>query len=222
MTFKYDTNSGKFEGAIGNLKIGKDTLIFNMGSATECASGNAGLCDLFNTRDCYALKAEIQYPATLPARQRQETFWKSADVIDIAEAIQHAFSGRRQVALKYVRVNEAGDMHSRDCLNKLKSLATMLPDIKFYTYTHRSDLVTTADNMPANLVINTSNFEVKGLNQFAVEPRVTARSLKREAMRVREDIRALHGENALTCIGDCSACSLCKIQHGKTIWVPLH
>lgn len=220
--FKYDTNSGKFEGAIGNLKIGKDTLIFNMGSATECASGAKGLCELFLTRDCYALKAEIQYPATLPARQRQESFWKSADVIDIAEAIQHAFNGRRQTALKYVRVNEAGDMHAKECFSKLKQLATLLPEIKFYTYTHRSDLVTTSENIPSNLVINTSNFEVSGLNQFAVEPTVTVTSIKRQATEAREKIRAIHGPDALTCLGDCSACSLCKIQHGKTIWVPFH
>ena len=220
--FKYDTNSGKFEASIGNLKIGKDTIIFNMGSASECPSGEAGLCDLFLSRDCYALKSEKMYPQVLPYRQRQEEFWKSADPIDMAEAIQKAFSRRRKVALKWVRVNEAGDMHSEECFTKLKQLASLLPDVNFYTYTHRSDLVTTSKNIPKNLVINTSNFEVKGLNQFAVEPRVTCSSLKTEAMRVREEIRELHGDNALTCIGDCSACNLCKIQHGKTIYVPLH
>lgn len=222
MKFEYTTNSGTFEASIGNLKIGKDTLIFNMGSGTNCASGKAGLCDLFNTRSCYAIKSEVQYPAVLPARTRQEAYWLKADAFELAEAIQKAFSRRSRIKLKYVRVNEAGDMHSKECLEKLIQLAELLPEIKFYTYTHRSDIVTTSKGIPSNLVINTSNFKVDGLNQFAVERRVKTSSLKNNAMKVRKELRDIHGPRALTCIGDCSACTLCKIAHGKDILVPLH
>lgn len=220
--FKFQTASGLFESSIGNLKIGLDTLIFNMGSATHCASGLAGLCELFSTDDCYATKSENLYPNVLPFRERQQEYWLNADMFHMAEAILKAFSGRRDVPLKYVRINEAGDMHSDECLSKLKALAVMLPDVQFYTYTHRKDIVVTAENMPSNLVINTSNYSVKGLNQFKVDTSIKCRSLKTEAMDMRKQLRAKHGDDALTCIGDCSKCNLCKIQHGKTIWVPLH
>lgn len=221
-TWKTDTNSGKFECAVGNLKIGADTLIYNMGSATNCASGEAGLCELFNTRACYALKSEIQYPAVIPYRNRQEFFWKTADVMDIAEAIQKAFNRNTKVKLKYVRFNEAGDMHSAECLSKLKKLATILPEITFYTYTHRSDLVTDPSCMPKNLVINTSNFKVEGMNQFKVDMDITAHSVKAEYAELKAKFTEKYGKGTLVCKGDCSKCNLCKVQHGKTVWVPLH
>lgn len=222
--FKYATESGIFEASIGNLKIGKDTLIFNMGSATNCASGTAGVCDLFNTRKCYALKSERRFPASLVYRNRQETYWLEASSFEIVEAISAAFSANRKTKLKYVRLNEAGDLHSVECLEKLRQIASMLPAIKFYTYTHRSDLINdnTHESLPKNLVINTSNFKVNGLNQFAIDFDHKVRSLKRDWKSARDAIRAVKGSGTLSCIGDCSKCSLCKVGHGKTIWLPLH
>jgi len=212
----------KFEYSVGNLKIGKDTLIFNMGSATNCASGKAGLCELYGTRDCYAMKAEQIYPQTLPFRNRQEAYWLNTDAETIAEAIHKAVSRKTKIAIKYVRVNEAGDMHSIDCLNKLIAIAEMLPHIKFYTYTHRADIIGKGVKLPKNLVINTSNFEAEGCNSFSIVKDVKVRSLKKEFKIARSSIREIKGDRALTCIGDCSKCTLCKVSHGKTIWVPLH
>jgi hypothetical protein len=211
-----------FEYSVGNLKIGKDTLIFNMGSATNCPSGNAGLCDLFKSNDCYAMKAETMYPQTLPFRTRQEQYWLATDAVDIAEAIHKAVSRKLKVAIKYVRINESGDMHSVACLDKLIAIAEMLPEIIFYTYTHRSDIIGEGVTLPKNLVINTSNFTASGCNSFSIVKEVKVRSLKKEFKIARTAIRDIKGDNALTCIGDCSKCTLCKVAHGKTIWLPLH
>ena len=211
-----------FEYSVGNLKIGKDTLIFNMGSATNCASGKAGLCELYKTNNCYAMKAETQYPQILPFRTRQEEYWLNNDAETIAEDIHKAVYRKTKVAIKYVRVNESGDMHSIDCLNKLIAIAQMLPQIKFYTYTHRSDIIGEGVELPKNLVINCSNFTAKGCNSFSIVEDVKVRSLKKEFKIARKVIRKFKGEKALTCIGDCSKCNLCKYTHEKTIWVPLH
>ena len=60
----------------GNHKIGKDTLIFNMGPAKTCPSKALGLCQLQDTNKCYAHRAEVQYSKTvLYYRIRQMNLW---------------------------------------------------------------------------------------------------------------------------------------------------
>jgi hypothetical protein len=206
--------------SIGNLKIGKDTLIINMGSATECASKKAGLCDI----DCYALKSENMYKNVLPFRQRQEEYWLTNDAFTIAEDLSKELSRNYKTKIKYIRVNEAGDFHSFECIEKLIQVAEMLPDYKFYTYTHRSDLVddNTHKLLPKNLTINTSDFKVAGLNSF--NARILdfkIRSYKKQANEIRETLKEMTGSN-LICNGDCSKCSLCKITHTKEIFVAAH
>ena len=66
-------NINGFYYTIGNKKIGNDTLIFNMGSATDCPSKKLGLCR--HCDKCYALKAERQYPQVRPFRDRQADYW---------------------------------------------------------------------------------------------------------------------------------------------------
>ncbi len=204
---------------IGNKKIGKDTLIFNMGSATECPSKLKGLCDI----DCYALKAERQYSAVLPYRKRQEADWLNSDAFTLSEEIL-AFVSRRKTQVKYIRVNEAGDLHTGACLDKLIKIARILPQFIFYTYTHRSDLVTSSTHkkLPKNLVLNTSDFKRTGLNQFkTVHTTFKVTSHQKQALQIREELQKEYKTN-LICLGDCSACNLCKISHKKNILVPLH
>ena len=204
----------KFEYAIGNRKIGKDTLIFNMGSATNCPSKLAGLCDI----KCYALKAEKMYPATLPYRTRQEKYWLEHDAIEIAEEIQKAFNRNLKIALKYVRVNESGDLHSAECLQKLIEIAEILPHITFYTYTHRSDLIKAGMYIPSNLTINCSNFEVEGFNTFETITDIKVHKMA-DIAKVRKEILNFAD---YACMGDCSICGYCKKTHNKKIGVPLH
>lgn len=60
----------------GNTKIGPDTMVLNLTSATDCPSRRLGLCQLDNPADCYALKAERHYYTTvLPYRRRQAAYW---------------------------------------------------------------------------------------------------------------------------------------------------
>lgn len=216
--------NGNFEYSIGNKKIGKDTIIFNMGSATECASKQAGLCEI----NCYAMKSERLYPQTLPFRQRQEKYWLETDAFEIAERINEIATKRNsntrvKSKIKYVRINEAGDLHSTECLTKLIKVAKMLPDLVLYTYTHRKDLIksNTWKRLPNNLVINTSNFKRKNLNEFYCDTEVKLPRLKGENnyLLVRSELKKKHGH---ACLGDCSKCNLCKSNHGKRIAVPLH
>ena len=215
---------GNFEYSIGNKKIGKNTLIFNMGSATHCPSKKAGLCSI----NCYAMKSERLYHETLSYRDRQEQYWLENDAFQIAEDISQVVSSKNsnkrvKTKLKYVRLNESGDLHSAECLTKLIRIAEMIPSVIFYTYTHRKDLIksNTWKRLPKNLVINTSNFKRKNLNEFYADLEVKLPRKKGENnyLLVRSELKAKHGK---ACIGDCSKCTLCKITHGTRIAVPLH
>jgi hypothetical protein len=202
------------EYAVGNLKIGKDTLIFNMGSAHNCPSKRLGLCNI----DCYALKSEKRYPATYPYRTRQEAYWLRNDAFKIAEDIQVAFNRKLKTPLKYVRINESGDLHSADCVNKLIRIAEILPNIMFYTYTHRSDLIYNNMVVPKNLIINCSNFRRDGFNTFQAVSSVKVHRMA-DIPKCKKEILKFAD---YACFGDCSKCGYCKKAHGKVIGCPIH
>ena len=209
-----------FKYSRGNKKIPKSTLIYNMGSATTCAAKLKGLCNI----DCYALKSEKMYPNVLPARNHQEEYWLNTDSFAFVEALTKVITKAR-TPITHVRFNEAGDMHSTECLDKMVEIANMLPQIKFYTYTHRKDLVNndTHKMLPSNLVINTSDFQVDGLNSFnAVEVDFKFQSYMKAATDIKADIKAKYNSN-LVCLGDCRDCTLCSVKnHGKKIYVAIH
>lgn len=68
------------------------------------------------------------------------------------------------------------------------------------------------------LIFNTSNFSVKGFNQFKAIPEIKVHGMKKIA-KVKKEILNFAD---FACMGDCSICGYCKKSHGKTIGVPLH
>jgi hypothetical protein len=184
--------NNKLEYAIGNSKIGKDTIIINMGPATSCPSK---ACDLCAVPRCYALKAEKLYPGCLPYRKRQAKYWLTNGADQILNDVMGALTHHKKV--KYIRFNESGDFYSQKCVNKLYSICsnmyTARPDIKIYTYTARKDLKFAA--RPKNLVINGSGFMID--NNFLAVPEYSKRAKK--------------------CAGDCRICKLCAVAGGRVI-----
>lgn len=189
--------NNNFYYTIGNQKIGKDTLIFNMGSATYCPSKALGLCKI---EKCYAMKAERFYPQSLPFKQKQACFWTSNNWQVITEYIMQALNKHK--GIKFIRFNESGDFYSQSDVLKLKRIATALqvikPSIVIYGYTARRDL--NFDNLPKTLTVNGSSFMIS--NNFSP-----------------------YHDNAkidVVCIGDCRNCDYCKFKHGLNIAVKLH
>lgn len=195
----------EFEFSIGNLKIGRDTLIFNMGSAMHCPSAALGLCGLGENgnKKCYALKTEKLRTKFVPDfRARQEKYWMTHTAIQIARDVAVILYSEPQ--LTTIRVNEAGDFHGPDCIEKLFFIAQGNPDHTFYTYTHRADLMkyVKIEDVPANLSINLSYKSKKqGFNTFEIVPK---------------------GSDKINCAGDCRHCHLCKTPSGTKIYVGMH
>jgi len=186
------------EFSIGNHKLGKDTIILNMTSATDCPGRALGLCSM--GAKCYAMKAERQYPACLPFRRRQAEQWDRESVTEIFKSI--ALRARRvKTPIQYVRLSEAGDFRTQADVEKANRLAILLSaiNIRMYGYTARKDLNFT--NLHDNFVMNGTNFMID--NSFNPVPMIT-------------------GKLDAVCDGDCPNCTLCKVKEHKNIEIKMH
>ena len=128
----------------GNMKLSKNTIIINMGSATNCPSNILGMCNAVKSGvKCYALKAEKLYPNSLKYRERQFTYWRSNSADSILKDIIRKISNRNSnTSIKYIRFNESGDFWDQHDIKKLSTIAKRLKNfgIITYGYTARYDL----------------------------------------------------------------------------------
>lgn len=186
--------------SVGNLKVGKDTLIMNITSATECPSRRLGLCQV-PAGACYALRAERQYPQVLPYRNSQTEIWDSLSAEEIAEDVKVLARRKRKVPIKYLRMQESGDFRHHGDLAKMSRIADLLRGVvRVYTYTARRDLFQSPVRTSDNLVINGSGFMVD--NNFRV--------VNKDQLQPGPKCRGIKG-------GGCFGCPLCKTKGRKVI-----
>lgn len=190
----------------GNSKLGKDTMIFNMGAAIDCPSRKLGMCQVCLGKGvCYALKAEVQYQgdksSAIRKRRTQGQQWKKFSVENLAGQMASAIE---KYGIKYVRINESGDLADQSDVEKISQLADLLKGkAVVYMYTARKDL--NFKKVSKNLVINGSGFKVH--NDFHFVPKA--------------DFDKIPGD-AKVCGGDCPNCTLCKTRGGETIYAKQH
>ena len=178
----------------GNLKIGKDTLIFNMNPARYCPSDKLGLCK--HSDICYAKKAEKMYKQVLPYRIRQSKYWNNCTAEKFVSDLVNVINSKK-TKIKYLRVSKSGDFNSQSDVNKLSDISDLLKGIiKVYTYTARKDL--NFDNISDNLTVNGSGFMVS--NQFEVTT----------------------NKSTVNCPANCRICNKCKFSTGKIIYALKH
>lgn len=201
----------------GNLKIGNDTLIFNMGSATDCPSLKLGYCKL--GKKCYAYKAERLYPNVKPYRDKQASYWKFVTsrsfIADFTEIMRKHKRALKDI--KYLRLNEAGDFYSQHCVAKLSAISLWLKrlfNITVYTYTARKDLD-----------FSTAHFLVKGSSNDVGN---NGKSIARPKLELEKQGTFEHGmyyeneQHFALCEGNCRTCSLCKKKNNTNIVFPIH
>lgn len=179
------------EVTIGNRKLGQDTMIINMGSATDCPSRALGYC---RVRDCYALKAERLHPQVLPYRRRQEAYWRNTKATQILHDIRVIL--RRFPKIRFIRFNESGDFWSQDDITKLDFLAVMLDKVEIYGYSARKDL----NFQGAQFRCKSSGHDNGNNGQTIVIPKT-----------------ATAPAGYKLCPTDCRVCNLCKSGRGYNI-----
>lgn len=170
-------------------------MIISIGPAANCPAGTRGLCPFYESKRCYAMKAERQYPASLPYRERQARYWKETPARRIASDICAVIKAKR-APVRAIRFNESGDFYGQRCVNKLSRVADLVP-VPVYTYTARRDLK--FHDLSHNLTVNGSGFMIH--NNFKAVPNPRGRYI---------------------CAGDCRICKLCMKRRGITIEVKYH
>jgi hypothetical protein len=195
--------------SLGNKKIGKDTMIINLSSATDCISKRLGLCQ--HPNKCYAMKAERLYPQVLPFRRKQEKIFNTLSAFEIAKQIIEINKKKRN-KIKYLRINESGDFRNQLDIKKVNLIAMLLKKegIKVYTYTHRKDL--NFDNLSDNLTINSSYKDKKISNRFIA----LAEKKYNKVNSIKKD------KKIVNCKMDCTNCNLCKVSNNLTILCKMH
>ncbi len=196
----------------GNLKLPKTTMIMNITSATDCVSRKLGMCQLdkcgIGSSKCYALKAEKFRPSTLQHRRKQQEWWDQPPWVIVESFKQFRSKMRRKVTA--VRVGESGDLRHELDLGKVWDLAATNPDLTWYLYTAREDLIKRSDLLPReNLVINGSGWMAD--NAFVAVPKGSPRPVHKEGVK-----------KIAWCAGDCRKCSLCLKKGGVTIYAREH
>lgn len=199
--------------SVGNLKLGDDTIIFNMGPSKTCPSKTLGMCLVCGC--CYAGKAERIYPEVLPYRNAQRLYWLRNSAKQIADDFVALLSvGKRADKIKWFRINEAGDFWSQDCVDKLQYLAATLYrrfKIRTYGYTARHDL--DYSRLGSYIALRGSSHDKAPHGRTIVRPIPKDNQSK---------TIAVDGLKYSVCPGNCRTCNLCKTRWARNIVFPKH
>lgn len=183
----------KLLASIGNMKLGNDTLILNITSATDCPSRELGFCKLGSK--CYAMKAERIYKHPLEFRRAQTAQWDN----NIPETlIQMILPVTQKRGVQYIRFSESGDFRDQADVDKMSTLADILTghNLKMYGYTARQDL--DFSQVSDNMVVNGSGFMMH--NQFT----------------------ATDNPQNNICPMNCRICDMCKAKGNLNIEAKVH
>jgi hypothetical protein len=185
----------------GNMKLGKDTLIFNAGTATDCPSIRLGYCQA--GKACYALKAEKQYPQSYPYRTRQSMLYHNISALLFANMIVKIVKNSR-TPIKYFRYNESGDFDNQKQINWFTKVCSILEynGIKCYGYTARADLDIVELSKHSQVNVSNDKFDnTLDINRFKMMIELSSKI-----------------DNTCLCSADseknCSDCNLCKESTG--------
>lgn len=187
--------------SIGNNKIGDDTLIFNVSSATLCPSALKGYCK--QCKNCYARSDELRHSSSL-LRGVLSLYKLLKYPIDniINSTIKAVKSSKKAKNCLFVRYNSNGDILNNEILKIMNKLTVELKkatNIKVaYTYTHNKNLNLL---LSPSIVFNLSDVDNKGVKSTIVA--------------YKWDKKYLDDSNYVICSGNCKNCPYCKNKNDK-------
>ena len=104
----------------GNVKVGGNTVIINMSSATDCVAGMIGMCEYYDSGECYALGAEQLRHTVLRAKRLQGVQWRNFDGKKIGFGVLMIIASLPNWdKIGYVRLNESGDFADKPTDNAM-------------------------------------------------------------------------------------------------------
>lgn len=162
--------------SLGNAKLTKDVLIFNLPAGHSCpgakdcktsvseVDGKRKIVDgPHNVFRCYAATAEVIYPAVYKARKHNFDLMRplaeKKDVKGMVELILRSMSVMKLKGVKRVRVHESGDYFTYSYFSAWMAIATAFPHVTFYSYTKSLPFVVRGKKegiIPSNFIFTAS------------------------------------------------------------------
>ena len=206
----------------GNIKLRNDAenrfLIWNLPAITTCHWATE-LCK----KSCYARKAEIFRPTTLPCRKRNmEESEKDSFVQDMCDHIEWnlsraVFKGKKV----WFRIHESGDFYSLSYLQKWISIAQRFPKITFLAYTKAVRLVAECiEKIPFNLVLRYSVWSDTKSDELEIATKLGLPIYTAFNKKVLDKKVELEGFTKCHC--DCQKCKTCYTPNTERIAVAIH
>lgn len=137
----------------GNDKLDKKILIFDIPAVSTCK--NCKTCK----KDCYALKSQLQYPATY--NKRVLNYWIAKNDLNLFKKM--ITEQLRKSKEKIIRIHTSGDFFNQNYINTWINMAVDFPEKQFYCYTKTDKLFNFPSLKNFNIVKsilqdNTKNF----------------------------------------------------------------
>jgi len=173
--------------------------------------------------NCYAVKAEIQYPDVLPCRERNLQESKKATFVhDMTDILRWNFSRPVFEGKKiWVRIHESGDFYNLEYLRKWINIAKKFPNVKFLAYTKAVQFVAECiGEIPKNLVIRYSIWADTRQEQIEIASNL---GLPIYTAFDKETIdEKVKSEGFTKCLCDCQKCKKCYSGRTHKLAVTIH
>ena len=169
----------------GNSKLGKGVMIFNLlpgdepistkdkGQLTNVRGTCAGCCDGCLDK-CYAMRdARLHHNSVIPAIAKNTLIMRH----NMEGTFKQLRENLAKNKAKVLRYHSSGEIETYEYLLHMVKLAIEMPEVRFYFYTKRFDLMDKylkeCGELPENLVCNisewkgnTKGYDLDGLNRF--------------------------------------------------------
>lgn len=202
----YYVNSNIMPCKVGNKKIEKNTIIFNMNNSLNCYSSKMGYCNECDC--CYSKKYQKVYPKSCLNGIASEINFHKLFPNEIIESIEEQNKNRLiKGKIEFIRINEAGDFKDYHDFEKANKIAKYFYDkygIITYTYSHNKTLKEHIDYInDSYIVLNWS---------FKVDDKYKQSMVLNDTGKLKD---YYNNPKYVICLGKCSKCSYCKDRNDK-------
>lgn len=190
---------------LSNSKLGHiKGLTFETG--LTCTSNKKGLCKI--CKYCYAIRDNKRnkknYEKQLKASENLNKILNTPELIDLFIEFLKIEN------IKIIRFNLAGDFTTKENIYQLFNLARLTPEITYYGYTKRVDLLQDIKKLIEleNIYLNSNIkaiYKLNNVNQY------------QSTFNIKEYL-----DNSYKCSGDCAACGHCYTLRNKKIVSIIH
>lgn len=221
-----DTNtviSNRFNYSVKNSKLGENVLNFGMDIMHTCTG-----CECKTKGKCYGTCGFFQMGSNMLRAAENYVFWKVNGSEGMKDALQYAIDNNPMCEM--FRYFEIGDIPSLEFLSDVMvPIASMYPDIDFWTYTKKYDIVNKyvdmfgLDAIPENLVIIFSHWMNEDGSYFPMDNRYDFPTSEFIPIGKEEELLP-HITHVCPCsdptvIANCSTCEhpCRKLRHGESM-----